>query len=296
MNEEQSSREASIHYLDEEIRSVQESGILEYRSRRLPTWCDGCGFFGISTALTGAVHELGIQTHELCLISGIGCTGRYPFFAKAYGIHTLHGRALPVATGAKTARPNLNIIVLTGDGDCMGIGIGHLSHAARRNVDITCILFDNNIYGLTKGQTSPTTPTLQVTNSHPYGSPDAPLEPVRFALTVGATFVARGYAARPKDMQILFREAIQHKGFSFVHILSPCVTFDKTNLTYQRLDDLVMPLPRRHDCLDYHMAMERALDDELFVGLFYRSEKPTFTDQMQAYRERANESRAEEDS
>jgi len=286
MSQQQSPEEIHVHYLDEEIKSVQESGILGYRSPRLPTWCDGCGFFGISTALTGTINELGIKTHELCLVSGIGCTGRYPFFAKAYGVHTLHGRALPVATGAKTARPDLNVIVLTGDGDCMGIGIGHLAHAARRNVDVLCILFDNNIYGLTKGQTSPTTPILQVTNSHPYGSPDSPLEPVRFALTVGATFVARGYAARPKDMQVIFHEAIQHKGFSFVHILSPCVTFDKVNLLYPRLDDLVMPLPKRHDYTDYHMAMERALDNESFTGLFYRAEKPTFADQMQAYKER----------
>jgi 2-oxoglutarate ferredoxin oxidoreductase subunit beta len=287
MDQHESSEQMSIHYLDEEIRSVKESGLLKHRSSRLPTWCDGCGFFGISTALSATVNELGIKTHELLLVSGIGCTGRYPFFAKAYGVHALHGRALPVATGAKTSRPDLTVIVLTGDGDSMGIGIGHLAHAARRNVDVLCILFDNNIYGLTKGQTSPTTPSMQITNSHPYGSPDIPLEPVRFALTTGATFVARGYAARPKDMQILFREGLGHKGFSFVHILSPCVTFDKTNLTYQRLDEFVLPLPRRHDYTNYHMAMERTMDTEVFLGLFYKSEKPTFADQLNAYGQRA---------
>jgi 2-oxoglutarate ferredoxin oxidoreductase subunit beta len=289
MHEQKTTAETDVHYLDEEIKSVQKAGILDYRSGQLPTWCPGCGHFGISTALTESINELGIQTHELCIVSGIGCTGRYPFFAKAYGIHTLHGRSLPVATGAKTARPDLTVIAVAGDGDCMGIGIGHLAHAARRNVDMLCVLFDNNIYGLTKGQTSPTTPGLQVTNSHPYGSPDAPLQPVRYALAVGATFVARGYSGRPKDMAILFREALQHKGFSFVHILTPCVTFVKSNLTYENLDERIMPLPKRHDFTDYHMAMDRTIDEELFVGLFFKTEKPTFSEQMEAYAERVKE-------
>lgn len=278
--------ESGVHYLDEQIKSVRESGILEYRSSRQPTWCPGCGYFGISAALTATVNEMGIASHELCLVSGIGCTGRYPFFAKAYGIHTLHGRALPVASGAKIARTDLEVIALTGDGDCMGIGIGHLPHAARRNVDILCILFDNNIYGLTKGQTSPTTPNLQVTNSHPYGSPETPLHPVRLALAVGASFVARGYAGRPQEMQVLFREAIEHKGFSFVHILSPCITFDKANITYQRLDETVMPLPLRHDYTDYHMAMDRTLDPELYLGLFYKEQRPTYKEEMVEYARR----------
>ncbi|HUT55373.1 MAG TPA: 2-oxoacid:ferredoxin oxidoreductase subunit beta [bacterium] len=276
-----------VFYLDEEISRVRGSGMLSYRSSRLPTWCPGCGFFGIEHALTEAIRELGIKSHELVVVSGIGCTGRYPFFINGYGIHALHGRALPVATGAKIARPELNVAALTGDGDCMGIGIGHLPHACRRNTDIVCVLFDNNIYGLTKGQTSPTTPTRQQTNSHPFGNPDVPLDPVRFVLGAGASFVARGYAGRPRDMQVLFREAFLHKGFSFVHIMSPCVTFDKVNYTYQRLNELIMPLPKRHDFTDLNMAMERALDRELFLGLFYKEERPTFAEQMRSYAERA---------
>jgi len=289
MSEPSESHESRVHYLDEEIRGIKSSGILKYRSQRQPTWCPGCGYFGISTALTRTVNELGIQTHELCLVSGIGCTGRYPFFANAYGIHALHGRALPVATGAKTARPELNVIVVTGDGDCMGIGVGHLPHAARRNLDIVCILFDNNIYGLTKGQTSPTTPRLQVTNSHPYGSPDTPLQPVRFALTVGATFIARGFAGRPDDLQVVFREAIQHKGFSFIHVLSPCITFDKTNLTYEQLGSLVRPLPENHDVTNPRMAMDRAMDEEIYLGLFYKTERPTLTQEIQSYADRGRD-------
>ena len=286
MQEGNQDRRPEVFYLDEEIRSVKESGILDYRTSRLPVWCPGCGYFGITTAITRALNELGVEPSELLLVSGIGCTGRIPFFVKGYGLHVLHGRALPVATGAKIARPDLQVLVATGDGDCMGIGVGHLPHTARRNVDMVCALFDNNIYGLTKGQTSPTTPAMQVTNSHPYGAPDAPLDPVRFALTVGASFVARGFAGRPRDLQDIFGEAFRHRGFSFVHVISPCVTFDKVNLTYQRLEQSIMPLPKRHDYTDYAMAMERALDRELFMGLFYRADRPTFHDQMQAYAER----------
>ncbi|MFH1833524.1 MAG: 2-oxoacid:ferredoxin oxidoreductase subunit beta [bacterium] len=288
MNDTSSAKQPEVFYLDEEIKSVKKSGILEYRTGRLPVWCPGCGFFGITSAITGALNELGIKTSELLVVSGIGCTGRLPFFVRGYGLHVLHGRALPVATGAKIARPDLHTLVVTGDGDCMGIGVGHLPHVARRNVDMVCVLFDNNIYGLTKGQTSPTTPSMQITNSHPYGSPDSPLHPVRFALTVGATFVARGFAGRPKDLQTIFHAAFQHRGFSFVHVMSPCVTFDKVNYTYQRLEQLVMPLPKRHDYTDFMMATERALDTELFTGLFYQDDRPTFNDQMQAYARRGS--------
>ena len=210
-----------------------------------------------------------------------------PFFGSSYGIHALHGRALPVATGAKMARPELTVLAVTGDGDCLGIGAGHFPHALRRNVDMVCVLFDNGIYGLTKGQTSPTTPGDQLTNSHPYGNPDIPLKPIRMALGMGATFAARAYAGRPYDMQAIFVEALKHKGFSFVHVLSPCVTFDKTNYLYKRLDEIIMPLPKRHDYTDMRMAIDRTLDAELFLGLFYKTERPTLREQMDQYAERS---------
>ncbi len=283
MNDIKTEKVPEVFYLDEEIKAVKEKGVLDYRSKRLPVWCPGCGYFGIQTAIVGAMKDLGVKTHELVVVSGIGCTGRYPFFVRGYGIHALHGRALPVATGAKVARPDLTVLAVTGDGDCLGIGAGHLPHAARRNVDITCVLFDNGIYGLTKGQTSPTTPAAQVTNSHPYGSPDRPLKPLMTVLAAGATFVARGFAGRPKDLRVIMREAILHKGFSFVHVLSPCVTFDKVNYLYPRLEELVMPLPKRHDYADYHMAVERAMDDELFLGLFYKTEEPSFSEKLDDY-------------
>lgn len=276
-----------LFYEEEEItRARQVQGRLDYRSERLPTWCPGCGYFGVETALFDALHELNIPARETVVVSGIGCVGRFPFFMKCYGIHTLHGRALPVATGAKLVRPELTVFALIGDGDGLGIGAGHFPHAARRNPDITCILFDNNIYGLTKGQTSPTTPHLQVTNSHPYGNPDNPLNAVLMALVYGATFVARGWAGRPKDLQLLISEAIKHRGFSFIHFLSPCVTFDKVNLLYSNLEKRTLPLPKRHDYTDIEQAIARARDPELFVGLFYKVERPTFAEQMRAYGER----------
>jgi len=283
MKEKEKIKKPEVFYIDEEIKEVRKKGILKYRSKRIPIWCPGCGYFGITIAMIQAFRELKIKTNELLIVSGIGCAGRLPFFFNAYGINSLHGRALPVASGAKTARPDLDVVTVIGDGDGLGIGAAHFVHTARRNVDMLCILFDNSIYGLTKGQTSPTTPNLQVTNSHPYGSPDTPVNPLSLALSVGATFVARGYAGRPVDMKELFIEGLQHKGFSFVQILSPCVTFDKVNKTYQRLDDVVMPLPKRHDYNDFHMAMDRAVDQELFLGLFYKLEKPSFGDQMKSY-------------
>jgi 2-oxoglutarate/2-oxoacid ferredoxin oxidoreductase subunit beta len=286
MSEDQNIKKPQIFYLDEEIKAVKNKGILDYRTKRMPIWCPGCGYFGITTALIETLKELDIKTHELFIVSGIGCAGRLPFFFKAYGVNSLHGRALPVASGAKIARPDLNVISIIGDGDGLGIGAAHFVHTARRNVDMLCILFDNGIYGLTKGQTSPTTPNQQVTNSHPYGSPDSPINPISLALSVGATYVARGYAGRPVDMKELFIEGIKHKGFSLVHILSPCVTFDKVNNTYNRLEQLVMPLPKRHDFSDFKVAMERAIDPEIFLGLFYKAEKPTFEEQLKAYANR----------
>jgi 2-oxoglutarate/2-oxoacid ferredoxin oxidoreductase subunit beta len=286
MTENKDNKKPDFFYLEDEIKTVKDKGILEYRSKRLPVWCPGCGYFGITTALTNAFKELDIKTHNLLTVSGIGCAGRLPYFIKCYGIHSLHGRALPVATGAKTARPDLTVVAALGDGDGMSIGVGHLAHAARRNVDLLCILFDNNIYGLTKGQTSPTTPTKQITNSHPYGSPDIPIQPLPFALTVGSTYAARGYAARPDQMKELFKEGITHKGFSFVHIMSPCVTFDKVNFTYNRLDDVVKQLPENHDPTNYLKAYEKAIDPERYLGLFYKENKPTFRDELDSYQQR----------
>ncbi len=261
-----------VFYPDDELSEIKKKGIFTYRSERLSTWCPGCGYYGIETALERTLTELNILPKDLMIVSGIGCTGRYPFFAKAYSMHVLHGRSLPVASGAKIARSDLTVLALTGDGDCLGIGAGHLPHAIKRNTDITCILFDNGIYGLTKGQTSPMTPKGQVTSSHPEGNPDPNMNPVLLALSYGANFVARGFAGAPDDMKILFEEGIKHKGFSFIHIVSPCVTFDKVNYTYEHLRTQVKHLPRRYDYTNLDMAFEMARTAELFTGLIYRKE------------------------
>ena len=260
-------------YLDEKIKEVAARGYLQYRSSELPTWCPGCGYFGMTQSLIETAHTLGIAHENMAIVSGIGCAGRAPIFYDSYGFHTIHGRSLPVASGLKLSNPALSVFVITGDGDCLGIGGGHLAHVARKNVDITCFLYDNNIYGLTKGQTSPTTPLGQPTNSHPYGNPDAPLNPIALALTYGATFVARCFAGEVAQMKKIYRAAIEHKGFSFIHCLSPCVTFDKENITWQRMRGLLVEPPPNHDTSNLAEAMRLAQDPRYVIGLFYEDKQ-----------------------
>lgn len=261
----------------EHIRKVKESRILDYRTEAMPIWCPGCGYYGITHAVDLALHSLGVAPKDLVVISGIGCSGRYPFFTKCYGFHTIHGRTLPVAAGVKLARPELRVLALSGDGDGLAIGGGHLPHAIRRNIDITYLLFDNGIYGLTKGQTSPTTPHGQITGTHPYGNPEQPLNPLLMALSYGASFVAGGYAADPTTLQATIKAAFTHKGFSFVDIISPCVTFDHTNLQYDMLREKFAPLPEDHNPSDLKEAMGLALEKKFYSGVYFQEDKPVFT-------------------
>ena len=242
-----------------DLGAVKQSGILGYRSDALPTWCPGCGYYGITLAITKALRALEIPNRNLVVISGIGCAGRYPFFVKGYGLHATHGRALPIASGVKAANPELTVLVIGGDGDGMAIGGGHLPHAIRRNVDITYLMFDNGIYGLTKGQTSPTTPSGQITGTHPYGNPDAPLNPLALGLAYRGSFVAGGYAAEHRPLAEIIRRAIAHRGFSFVSMVTPCITFDRVNITYDRLREAWQPVPAAHDATDHAAAMRLAL-------------------------------------
>ena len=260
-------------YLDEKIKEVDARGYLDYRSHELPTWCPGCGYFGMTQALIETAHELKIPHHDMAVVSGIGCAGRAPIFYDSYGFHTIHGRALPVASGLKLGNRNLSVFVITGDGDCLGIGGGHLAHVARKNIDLTCFLYDNNIYGLTKGQSSPTTPLGQPTNSHPYGNPDSPLNPIALALTYGATFVARCFAGEVEHMKKVYRAAVEHKGFSFIQCLSPCVTFDKQNITWKRMREQLVQPPPNHDTSNLAGAMRLALDPRYVIGLFFEDKQ-----------------------
>lgn len=269
-------------YLDEKLREVQESGRLGYRSKSMPTWCPGCGYFSIADGLPGALNELGITPKDAVVVSGIGCSSRFPFFVNTYGFHSLHGRALPVATGIKCANDALTVVALGGDGDGFAIGGGHVPHPARRNIDITYLLFDNGIYGLTKGQTSPTSAEGFRTTTSPYDNLDRPLNPLLMVLSYGASWVGQAYAGRPQQLEDMIKQAIAHRGFSYLHILSPCVTFDKTARTYDHLGSLVQDVPANHDISDLGAAMALAMNTaNPSLGVFYRNLRPTLADNFE---------------
>lgn len=258
------------HILAEQVREIEASHIFDVRSDELPTWCPGCGYFGIHQGLNRAIQQLGIAHHKVVTVSGIGCAGRYPFFTNTYGLHTVHGRALPVSTGVKLANPELTVIAVGGDGDGLAIGGGHLPHVARRDVDITYLLFDNSIYGLTKGQPSPSSPVGFKTKASPDGIVDRPLSATLLALSYGASFVARLFAGDPEGITRAVVEGIEHKGFSFLHLYTTCVTFDKQFKTWERLRGRIHPLSKQHDPSDLKQAMDRVFEDDYSVGIFYR--------------------------
>ena len=275
-------------YLEEKLREVAQSGRLDYRSRVLPTWCPGCGYFSIAEGLTSAFTRLGLANENVVIVSGIGCASRFPFFVEAYGFHTLHGGALPVATGIKVTNEDLCVVVVGGDGDGFAIGGGHIPHVARRNVDITYLLFDNGIYGLTKGQTSPTSSLGFMTSTSPYENHDQPLNPLLMVLSYGATWVGQSYAGKPHHLAEMIRMAIEHKGFSYLHIISPCVTFDKTDRTYQNLDVTVRDLPEDHDPTDRMQAMQQAVKvSRPALGLYYVEQRPTLSNDLDDIAEKA---------
>lgn len=245
----------------------------DYKSEVKPTWCPGCGDFGVLNAAFRGLAELKLPTDQTVVVSGIGCSSRFPHFMKTFGFHSVHGRALPVAQGLKMARPDLNVITVGGDGDFFSIGAGHLIHAALRNIDITVVVMDNEIYGLTKGQTSPTSPHGHVTKSTPYGLLASQFNPIATALSLNVSFVARGYSAKPKDLAALIQQGVQHKGFSFIHALSPCPTFYHT---FDAWDAAVTPIDSSHDSHDKAKAIALALETEKqYTGIFYKEERPT---------------------
>src|SRR5882762_7667360 len=197
-----------------------------------PDWCPGCGDFGVLAAVQKALVELQIQKHEVATISGIGCFSNFFGFIDTYGMHTLHGRSLSVASGMKLANHAMTVLVTGGDGDGFGIGAGHFVHTMRRNLDLTYIVMDNQIYGLTTGQTSPTSRIGMKTKSTPFGNVENPINPIPAAIVGGATYVARGFSGKQKHLTELIKQGIEHLGFSFLGVFSPCVTYNKDN-TYQ---------------------------------------------------------------
>jgi 2-oxoglutarate ferredoxin oxidoreductase subunit beta len=244
----------------------------DFKGRVDPDWCPGCGDFGVLAAVQKALVELQIPNHQIVTVSGIGCSSNFPGFIETYGMHTLHGRSLPVATGLKMANHELTVLVTGGDGDGLGIGGNHLTHTMRRNVDLTYIIMDNQIYGLTTGQTSPTSRLGMKTKSTPHGNIEGPINPITMALAAGATFVARGFSGEQKHLTDLIRQAIQHKGFSFLDVFSPCVTYNKDN-TFQWFRPRVKKLEDNpaYDPTDWLGAMEKSTlwGEEIPIGKFY---------------------------
>lgn len=251
----------------------------EYRSGLKPVWCPGCGDYGVLSGLFYAMSELNLEPHNTSVISGIGCSSRLPGYVNSYGFNTIHGRALPIATGVILANPNAKIIVAGGDGDGFSIGMGHFPHAVRRNLDITYICMDNNIYGLTKGQISPTTPLDTSTKTTKYGSIDRPFDPVEFALANKCTFVARAYSNDKKTLVPILKRAIQHKGFSFINVISPCVTFRGEHFKF--IKPLLENINPEHDPKDYQSASYQIRrKDKIIIGVFYEIEYPTYNDRI----------------
>ncbi len=251
----------------------------DFKGKVDPDWCPGCGDFGVLTSLQKACAELGLRPHEILNVSGIGCSSNFPGYFNAFGMHTLHGRSLPVATGAKLGNHELTVVVTGGDGDGYGIGGNHLTHTARRNVDLTYIVMNNQIYGLTTGQVSPTSRMQAKTKSTPHGSVEVPINPITSAIMNGATFVARGYSADPKHLTELMKKAIQHEGFALIDVFSPCVTFNKDN-DYKFFKPRVKKLEDvDHDPEDWKTACEKAMvwGDEIYIGLFLQKHTPTLT-------------------
>jgi 2-oxoglutarate ferredoxin oxidoreductase subunit beta len=256
----------------------------DYKSDVKPVWCPGCGDYGVYTALTNAMSQENYKPWEVALISGIGCSSRTPSFLKVYGFHTVHGRALAVASGLKIARPDLHVIVIGGDGDGISIGGGHFLHASRRNIELPYIMMNNSIYGQTKGQASPTTLEGTVTRSTPYGTFDNPLNPSAVAIVAGATFVARGFAGNLKQLTELIVKAFEHKGFAFVEAVSPCVTF---NNTWTSIRSRAKDINESHDVSNKIEALDLALQENpLNFGMFYDVHVPTMNDKIKALNEK----------
>jgi 2-oxoglutarate ferredoxin oxidoreductase subunit beta len=254
------------------VESPKPLTMADFKGRVDPDWCPGCGDFGVLAAVQKALVDLQIPNHQIVTVSGIGCSSNFPGFIETYGMHTLHGRSLPVATGVKMANPDLTVLVTGGDGDGLGIGGNHLTHTIRRNVDLTYIIMDNQIYGLTTGQTSPTSRLGMKTKSTPFGNIEGPIYPITMALAAGATFVARGFSGDQKHLTDLIKQAIQHKGFSFLDVFSPCVTYNKDN-TFQWFRPRVKRLEddASYDSSNWIGAMEKSTiwGEEIPIGKFF---------------------------
>jgi 2-oxoglutarate ferredoxin oxidoreductase subunit beta len=245
----------------------------EFRNNVKPNWCPGCGDFSVQAAMQRAFANVGLEPQEVAIVSGIGCSGRISGYINAYGFHGIHGRSLPIAQGVKMANRELTVLASGGDGDGFAIGMGHTVHAIRRNLDITYIVMDNQIYGLTKGQNSPRSARGFVNTKYtPAGSIEQEIMPLEIALSAGATFIAQGVSSNLKQLTTLIEEGINHKGFSFINVFSPCVTYNKIN-TYDWFKERVVDLDgdESYDPSNRITAMQKIMETNgLATGLIYQ--------------------------
>ncbi|WP_144475748.1 2-oxoacid:ferredoxin oxidoreductase subunit beta [Cytobacillus oceanisediminis] len=258
------------------------STLKEYRMDIKPNWCPGCGDFSVLAAIQKSAVNLNIEPEDMALISGIGCSGRISGYVNVYSMHTMHGRALAVAQGVKLANPDLHVICAGGDGDGFGIGLNHFAHAARRNVDLTYIVMDNQIYGLTKGQMSPTSPQGMETKSSPSGNPEQPINPLQIALASGSSFIAQAFSGDVKQLTSLIEQGIKHKGFAFINVFSPCVTFNKI-LTYEFLKKNLVNLDEKEGYDPSNRSMAFNVVEEtssMFTGVLYRNKRKLLTESL----------------
>jgi len=271
----------------------------DYRSDIEPTWCPGCGDFSVTSAICSAYTKLKLDPYQIATVSGIGCSSRLPLWLKTFGFHSCHGRAVPVAAGIKMAKPDTTVVVTIGDGDAFSIGGGHNAHVARRNMDLTLIVMDNNIYALTKNQVSPTSRLGMKGSTTPYGTLDEPMNTVRLMLAYGATFVAQTYAGSPRHSGEVIEQAILHKGFSFVNILSPCPTYnqDETFEYYKGRTENIQEVYGHTNLEDKAKAFELSEkvmnhrtdpNAKIPVGIFYKKVQETFEQKVADLKKRHN--------
>ncbi len=260
----------------------------DFRNNVKPNWCPGCGDFSVQAAIQKAAANVGLEPEEVAIITGIGCSGRLSGYVNSYGVHSIHGRSLPLAQGVKMTNKDLTVIASGGDGDGFAIGMGHTVHALRRNMDMTYIVMDNQIYGLTKGQTSPSSAKGFVTKSTPKGNIEQNIAPLELAISSGATFVAQSFSSDIKELTSIIEEAINHKGFSFVNVFSPCVTYNKIN-TYDWFKENLTKLAdiEGYDNTNKSQAMQTVLDTEsMITGIIYQDkDTPSYESQIEQFDE-----------
>jgi 2-oxoglutarate/2-oxoacid ferredoxin oxidoreductase subunit beta len=259
----------------------------DYKSDLKPVWCAGCGDFGALAALHRAMAKLQLEPWNTVVLSGIGCSSRLPGYVETFGFNGVHGRALTLAMGVKASRPELNVIAVGGDGDGIAIGGNHFLHAARRNLDIAYFLMDNEIYGLTKGQAAPTTPAGDKTKSTFWGNPEPSVDPCELAISFGATWVGRGFSGDPKTLTELMTQAMEHRGFAFLNVMSPCVTW-RGDDQFKILKAKLKFLPPDHDRKSRAAALAYTREtDSLTTGVLYEVREPSLVERIEEVRAKA---------